>query len=109
MNLSPVTQASAPVAPRVCSFRVKNGLGGGVNLERPMTEQHMRQNAITRSLNDDIYKTEKRLEMLYDSRRGRILWGPDDQPFHGYCCVCGRNTVDVNGGFDTCNDCGVVK
>lgn len=107
MNLSPSPRLAPQLRPAFVHFAWT--WVNGVNLERPMNEQHMRQNAITRSLNDDIYKTEKRLEMLYDSRRGRILWGPDDQPFHGYCCVCGRNTVDVNGGFDTCNDCGVVK
>lgn len=42
-------------------------------------------------------------ELRPESRAGRRVEGAGEGIY--WCCVCGRNPVNANDGFDTCHDC----
>lgn len=57
----------------------------------------------TNSLTAQIEAAQTELMRLYAERAGRYDAG------HAWCCQCGQNVVDAEGGWDTCATCVVVS
>lgn len=51
--------------------------------------------------NKEIEQCQDRLNELYRFRAGEI----DSVTEIGYCCMCGKYSVDYENGYDTCFIC----
>ena len=56
-------------------------------------------------LNETITQKEDELQSMYFARRGHAAYSENGKTIYAYCTLCGKYTVPVLTGHDTCSTC----